>query len=213
MKTEDLITMLATNVEPVDHRQLKRTVGVAVMVGAAVALGAMLLLFGVRADLSATGAVAFLLLKLAFMVALLVPASVYLLRLARPGGERRVPMAVVVAPFVAIVLLAAISLAFAPIAHWDDMIVGDRWLECLVSIPVIAIVPFAAIILALRRAAPTDLVRAGALGGLMAGAVSATGYALHCMDDSLPFVALWYGGTIAICTLAGALLGPRLLRW
>ena len=213
MKTEDLITMLATNVEPVDHRQLKRTVGVAVMVGAAVALGAMLLLFGVRADLSATGAVAFLLLKLAFMAALLVPASVYLLRLARPGGERRTPMAVVAAPFVAIVLLAAISLAFAPITHWDDMIVGDRWLECLVSIPVIAIVPFAAIIWALRRAAPTDLVRAGALGGLMAGAVSATGYALHCMDDSLPFVALWYGGTIAICTLAGALLGPRLLRW
>jgi hypothetical protein len=213
MKTEDLIIMLATNVEPVDHRQLKRTVGVTVMVGAAVALGAMLLLFGVRADLSATGAAAFLLLKLAFMVALLAPASVYLLRLARPGGERRVPMAVVVAPFVAIVLLAAISLAFAPIAHWDDMIVGDRWLECLVSIPVIAIVPFAAIILALRRAAPTDLVRAGALGGLIAGAVSATGYALHCMDDSLPFVALWYGGTIAICTLAGALLGPRLLRW
>ena len=27
------------------------------------------------------------------------------------------------------------------------------------------------------------------------------------------FVALWYGGTIAFCTLAGALLGPRLLRW
>ena len=213
MKTEDLITMLTTNVEPVDHRQLKRTVGVAVMVGAAVALGAMLLVFGVRADLSATGAVAFLLLKLAFMVALLVPASVYLLRLARPGGERRTPMAVVAAPFVAIVSLAAISLAFAPITYWDDMIVGDRWLECLLSIPVIAIVPFAAIILALRRAAPTDLVRAGALGGLMAGAVSATGYALHCMDDSLPFVALWYGGTIAICTLAGALLGPRLLRW
>jgi len=213
MRTEDLIIMLATNVEPVDHRQLKRTVGVAVLVGAAVALGAMLLLFGVRADLSATGAVAFLLLKLAFMVALLVPASVYLLRLARPGGERRTPMAVVAAPFVAIVSLAAISLAFAPITYWEDMVVGDRWLECLLSIPVIAIVPFAAIIWALRKAAPTDLVRAGALGGLMAGTVSATGYALHCVDDSLPFVALWYGGTIAICTLAGALVGPRLLRW
>jgi hypothetical protein len=213
MKTEDLITMLATNVEPVNHRQLKRTVGVAVMLGAAVALGAMLLLFGVRADLSATGAVVFLLLKLAFMVALLAPASVYLLRLARPGGERRTPMAVVATPFVAIVLLAAISLAFAPITYWDDMIVGDRWLECLLSIPVIAVVPFAAIIWALRRAAPTDPVRAGALAGLIAGAVSATGYALHCVDDSLPFVALWYGGTIAICTIAGATLGPRLLRW
>lgn len=213
MKTDDLIAMLGTNVEPVDHRQVKRTVGTAVMAGTAVALGVMLLLFGVRADLNATSAVIFLLLKLAFTMALVIPASIYLLKLARPGGERKTSMALVAAPFVAIVLLAAISLAFAPISHWDSMIVGDRWLECLLSIPVIAIVPFAVIIWALRRMAPTDLVRAGALGGLVAGAVSATGYALHCSDDSLPFVALWYGGTIAICTAAGALLGPRLLRW
>jgi hypothetical protein len=213
MKTDDLIAMLGTNVEPVDHRQLARTVWIAVGVGAAVALGAMLLLFGIRADLEATGALIFLLLKLAFTLALLVPASIYLLRLARPGGERNIRMVVVAAPFVAIILLGAISLAFAPISYWDDMIVGDRWLECLLSIPVIAIVPFAVIVWTLRRMAPTDLVRAGALGGLIAGAVSATGYALHCSDDSLPFVALWYGGTVAICTAAGALLGPRLLRW
>jgi hypothetical protein len=213
MKTDDLIAMLATNVEPVDHRQVRRTVSLAIIVGTTAALGVMLFLFGVRADLNATGALIFLLLKLAFTMALIIPASIYLLRLARPGGERKVPMTFVAAPFVAIVLLAAISLAFAPISHWDSMIVGDRWLECLLSIPAIAIVPFAAIIWALRRMAPTDLVRAGALGGLVAGTVSATGYALHCMDDSLPFVALWYGGTIAVCTLAGALLGPRLLRW
>jgi hypothetical protein len=29
----------------------------------------------------------------------------------------------------------------------------------------------------------------------------------------LPFVAVWYGGTIVLCTLAGAALGPQLLRW
>jgi hypothetical protein len=83
-----------------------------------------------------------------------------------------------------------------------------------VSIPIIGVVPFAVLVWAVRRfAAPTDLVRTGALVGLAAGGISAMGYALHCMDDSVPFVALWYGGTIAFCTLAGALLGPRLLRW
>jgi hypothetical protein len=214
MKTDDLIAMLGTNVEPVDRRQVMRTVAIAIAVAAVVALGAMLLLFGVRADLHATtDALAFLLLKLVFTTALIIPASIYLVRLSRPGGERKTPMALVAAPFVVIMLLAAINLVFAPISYWDDMIIGDRWLECLLSIPVIAIVPFAVIIWALRRMAPTDLVRAGALGGLVAGAVSATGYALHCSDDSLPFVALWYGGTIAICAAAGALLGPRLLRW
>jgi len=51
------------------------------------------------------------------------------------------------------------------------------------------------------------------LTGLVAGAIGAMAYALHCPNDSLPFVAFWYGGTIVLCTLAGAALGPRLLRW
>ena len=108
----------------------------------------------------------------------------------------------------AAILEAALSLASAPSSHWDRMLVGHMWLECLVSIPIIAVLPFAALVWAVRRfAAPTDLVRTGALAGLAAGGISAMGYALHCMDDSVPFVALWYGGTIAFCTLAGGLLG------
>jgi hypothetical protein len=139
--------------------------------------------------------------------------ATYLIRVAHPGGERRTPTVFVALPFFAITALAAISLGFAPSSHWHRMVVGDQWLECLLSIPIIAIVPFATIIWAMRRTAPTDLERAGALAGLLAGGASAIGYALHCTDDSLPFVALWYGGTIALCALAGALLGPRLLRW
>ncbi len=92
------------------------------------------------------------------------------------------------------------------------MIVGNAWLKCLLSIPIIAIAPFAIIIWAVRQAAPTDLVRAGAFAGLISGGVSAMTYALHCADDSSPFVAVWYGGTIVPCTFAGAALGPRLLR-
>ena len=97
------------------------------------------------------------------------------------------------------------------------MLVGDEWLECLVSIPLIAIVPFALITWAMRQGAPTNLTRAGAFVGLAAGGISAVSYALHCTEDSVPFVALWYGGTIAgtiaLCTLAGFKLGPHLLRW
>jgi hypothetical protein len=213
MRTDDLIAMLATNVEPVDRRQLARTIGAALLVGAVVALGAMLLVLGIRADLRQAGAVMFLLLKLAFTVGIVAVASIYLTRLARPGGERRMPIVLVALPFLAIVVLAGINLTFAPDSHWKKMIVGDQWLECLLSIPIIAIVPFAAVIWALRQMAPTDLTRTGALAGLVAGGISATAYAFHCMDDSLPFVALWYGGTIALCTLVGATLGPRLLRW
>jgi len=101
----------------------------------------------------------------------------------------------------------------APPSHWDEMMMGNGWLECLVSIPIIAVVPFAIVMWAVRMAAPTNLTRTGALAGLVAGSISAVAYALHCTDDSFPFVALWYGRTIILCTLAGGALGPRILRW
>jgi hypothetical protein len=213
VKTNDLIALLSTNVEPVARRQVGRIIGAAIAAGAVAALAVMVFAFGVRADLTHTGVLTGVVLKLAFTLAIVVVASVYLVRLARPGGERRTPIAVVIVPFAAIALLAAINLALAPMSHWEGMITGRDWLECLISIPIIAVVPFAIVTWAVRRMAPTDLVRTGALAGLVAGSLSAAGYAFHCVDDSLPFVALWYGGTIALCTLAGAKLGPRLLRW
>jgi hypothetical protein len=213
MKTDDLVAMLSTNAEPVDRRFVVRTVCAALAAGLMAALGIMLVGLGVRTDLTTARAVAFLLLKLAFSVGIIGVASIYLTRLSRPGGEQRTSSIVVAVPFVAIALLAAISLGFAPSSHWDKMVKGDQWLECLLSIPIIAIVPFAVTIWAVRKAAPTNLVRTGAFAGLVAGGVSAMAYALHCTDDSLPFVAIWYGGTIVLCTLAGAIFGPRLLRW
>ena len=96
-----------------------------------------------------------------------------------------------------------------PAQHNDP----ERLLQCLLSIPVMAIVPFAVIVWAVRNAAPTNLLRTGALAGLVAGGIGAMAYSLHCPNDSLPFVAFWYGGAIVFCALAGAALGPRLLRW
>jgi len=213
MKTDDLIALLSTNPEPVDRRSVARTLHVALAAGLIVSLGIALAALGVRSDLMTARAFVFILLKLAFTVGIVGVASMYLTRLARPGGERKTSAVLVAIPFGAIAVLSVISLGFAPSSHWDKMIVGDQWLECLLSIPIIAIVPFAATIFAVRRAAPTNLVRAGAVAGLIAGGVSAMAYALHCTDDSLPFVAVWYGATIVLCTLAGAALGPRLLRW
>jgi hypothetical protein len=213
MKTEDLVAALSTHIEPVNQKLVSRTVYIALAAGTVATLGIMLVGFGVRSDLMTARALMFLLLKLAFTVGIVGGASAYLTRLARPGGEGTTSSISAVVPFAAIVLLSAMSLGLAPSSHWNRMVMGDEWLECLLSIPIIAIVPFAVMIAAVRRAAPTNLVRAGAVAGLIAGGVSAMAYALHCTDDSLPFVAVWYGGTIVLCTLAGAALGPRLLRW
>jgi hypothetical protein len=213
MKTDDLVAMLSTNVEPIGSGLVVRTISIAVAAGAALALGFMLVGLGVRADLTATRATVFLLLKVTFALTVVGVAMRYLTRLARPGAERGISPLAIAVPFAGIALLGIINLGMAPSSHWNGMILGDEWLECLLSIPIIAIVPFAVTIFAVRRAAPTNLVRTGAVAGLIAGGISAMAYALHCTDDSLPFVAVWYGGTIVLCTLAGAALGPRLLRW
>jgi hypothetical protein len=214
MKTDDLVALLSTNVEPVDRNAVVRTLSVAIAGATVAALGIAFAGLGFRPDLTTTRALIYLAIKLAFAIGVVGLAMIYLMRLARPDGGRMMsPFFVVAAPFLAVVVLAAISLWSAPSVHWERMIVGDDWLECLLSIPIIAIVPFAVSVWAVRKAAPTNLVRAGAFAGLVAGGVSAMAYALHCTDDSLPFIAVWYGGTIVLCTLAGATLGPRLLHW
>jgi hypothetical protein len=214
MKTDDLVALLSTNLEPVDRKAVVRTLYVAIAAGSIVAFGVAVVGLGFRADLMTARALTFLAIKLGFAIGIVGLALLYLTKLARPGGERKISPAVLVAvPFLVIMVLAVISLGSAPQSHWEKMIVGDEWLECLLSIPVIAIVPFAVSIWAVRKGAPTSLSRAGAFAGLAAGGVSAMAYAVHCTDDSLPFIAVWYGGTIVLCTLAGAAVGPRLLRW
>lgn len=213
MQTDKLIDALSTNLEPVDPHKVTRTVRIAVFSGIVVALAIGAFALGMRVDFLNPTAAQFLALKLAFGAAVVILGSMLLIRHARPGGESRSSVGFAALPILATVALAGINLALAPPSRWEGMVLGDMWLECLISIPIIAILPFAVLMFAVRLAAPTNLVRTGALVGFVAGGISAIGYAIHCMDDSLPFVATWYVGTIALCTIAGALLGPRILRW
>jgi hypothetical protein len=194
MKTDELIDVLSTNVERVDTSKVSRTLQIVIVGGLILALVTGIAALGVRADVRDPNAFGFLVLKVGFGVAVVLLGSRYLLKHARPGGETRSSIFLTAVPFMAVMALAGVSLISAPASHWNHTMMGDRWLECLLSIPIIAVVPFAVITWA-------------------AGGISAVAYALHCTDDSLPFVALWYGGTIVLCTLAGTLIGPRLLRW
>lgn len=216
MKTDELIGFLSTNVdqELSTRRAAGRGLLLASFASAALVAAIVLLSLGIRPNLTHWENLPFVMLKTGFTVSVALIGIWYLARASRPGGERRFSWALTSLPFAAISALGVVHLMAAPTVHWRSLLIGDLWLECLVTVPLIATLPFAAMVWVVRKtSAPTNLVHAGALTGLAAGAVSATGYALHCVDDAVPFVALWYGGTIAICTVAGALLGPRLLRW
>jgi hypothetical protein len=213
MNTDDLVKMLSANVDAVDWRSTSRTILISAALGGLVALAAMIALLGIRADIAGLRSWIFIGAKCAFAGAIIVIALVYLIRIARPGGERRVSVALLVLPLVVALIAIVGSVALIPVSDWRAAVFGEHWLLCLLCIPLGAIFPFAGIVLAMRQFAPTNLTLAGALAGLGAGGISAFVYALHCTDDTLSFIAVWYSLAIAVCTLVGALLGPRLLRW
>jgi len=213
MKTDELIKMLSTNLETVRGGELRNVVMTALAGGAIAAICLMLAIFGVPAD--TLGGDRFLLkaLALAFTLGLVGAGANLLVRLARPGDPGRKPLIPIGLLFLAMLSAGIIALLLAHPARWSGMVFGPQWAACLICIPLFAIAPFASLIWALRRGAPTKLRRAGAIAGLVAGASGAAIFALHHPGGSIPFIVLWYGGPIVLCALAGAIVGPRLLRW
>ncbi len=213
MKTDQLIDMLSTNVEPVKSGQVWKPLIWALAIGGAASFCVMLATVGLRTDAAGGIHVGFLALKLLFMLSVIGTGTALLMKLIRPGQEARKLFRFLFLPFLVAGFVGIVALALEPSAAWHPMILGTQWVTCLYCIPLFAIVPFAVLIWALRKGAPTNLKRTGAIAGLVAGAVGATAYAFHCPDDSLPFIAVWYGAMVVFCAWIGARLGPRLLRW
>ena len=155
----------------------------------------------------------FLLIKLLFALAVVVTGTVFLPSLSRPGARMGSSSVLIFTPFAAIAAAAAVALGSVHFSAWTGMIVEKDSLTCLPAIPLLAVLPFAALIWALRMGAPTDGTRAGEVAGLVAGGLGALACAFPCADGSLPSIALWYGLSIGMCAAFGAKLGPTLLRW
>jgi hypothetical protein len=213
MKTDELIDMLGTNIEPVKGGQLRNTLLVALAVGAAAALCLMLAIVGAPSEAFAGDYFGLPVLALTFTLGLVAAGVSFLVRAARPGKPGRAPLVVIGLLFLAILLAGIVTLVLTHPAAWSGMIFGPQWAACLICIPLFSIAPFASLIWALRKEAPTNLAWTGAAAGLVAGALGAAIFAFHHPGGSIPFIVLWSGGPIVLCTLVGATLGPRLLRW
>ena len=211
MKTDHLIDMLSTNLEPVKTIQIRKMLTLALVIGGASAFCLMLGTVGLRSGL--TTSLGFLALKLVFTLSLITLGTLLLARLARPGQRSKKLSSLAFVPFLILACAGVVALGSRGPMAWGKMMFGMNWLTCLLCIPMFAVIPFAALIWFLRKGAPTELKLTGAIAGLVAGALGATAYAFHCPDDTVPFIAVWYGGMVGLCALLGALLGPRLLRW
>lgn len=151
--------------------------------------------------------------KLAITVLCLVTALWATVKLARPDADQSKIAAALSLPVLALAAATGLELMSTSPPTWLPRAVGSNSRLCLTSITTLSIVPLLLLLLALRASAPRSPILTGAAAGLLAGALAATLYALHCPDDSPLFVALWYVPAVALVMLAGATIGYRLLRW
>ena len=213
MKTDDLIAMLATGVEPVDPKALQKRFQWALLGGVLGGFVLMLWLFGLRKDLGSAAVLPMFWLKLALPLAIAVPALVLTARLGRPGvPPGRIGYALPL-PWLLLAALALVVLANAAPQDRLAMVLGNTWLSCAFNIALVSLPAFGGLLWALRGMAPTRPALSGACAGLLAACLGTLVYALHCPEMEAPFLAVWYLLGLLIPTAAGALLGPRLLRW
>ena len=213
MKTDALVTMLATGAGAVRPNQALRRFATALGWGVPGAALLMVTLIGPRHDLAAAVLLPMFWVKLAFVACLAAAGWLAALRLSRPGLQLAWVPAALSAPVIAIWLLAAVVLARADAAQRAALFFGDTWNSCPFLVAALSAPVLVAVVWAIKGLAPTRLRLAGAAAGLLSGAVGALVYSVHCPEMAAPFIGFWYLLGMLIPTAVGALLGPRLLRW
>ena len=185
-------------------------------VGAAIAIAAVVFFatLGPRPDFAAAAETPRFLFKFVVTAMLAVSAFALARALSRPdetAWRRAAPLLAAAPALLAVAVIA--ELLILPPDLWAAKMIGRNSMACLFYVPLIGIGPLAIFIYALRHGAPTRPARAGAIAGVLAGAIAATFYAAQCTDDSPLFVATWYTIAIAGLALVGAVAADRFVRW
>lgn len=213
MKTDQLISMLASGTEAIEPNALRRRYAAAFGWGAFGSTLLMAVIFGVRTDLAEATHLSMFWVKLAFPAGVLAGALPAVMRLSRPGVRLgHVPAVLAASVLITWVLAAFVLLGAAP-GEREELIFGDTWAYCLFNISILSMPILAALLWGMKGLAPTRLALTGAAAGLLSGAGGALLYALYCTEMAAPFLGIWYLLGMLIPTAFGAALGPSLLRW
>lgn len=213
MKTEALITMLATG----SSNELRRGPTLRFSVALSLALPASVLMMVLLLHVNPAWRIALAdprsWLKLGYVIAIAAGSWALAMRLSRPAGGVKPLLAAIALPVGLMATTAAGVLLSAGEESRANLVFGDTWKVCAALIALLSTPILAANLLAMRELAPTHLASAGAAAGLLSGAAGALVYCVHCPELDPPFVLVWYSAGMAIPTVIGALLGPRVLRW
>ncbi len=211
MRTDNVIRLL---VEDLPNRPA--AAGAALRIWwpiAAAAAGVGFLAFaGVRTDLMASG-FAPTMMKAALGLSIASVSIVCAYRLSRPEVTSAIAAKGLIAIAVFWGLIIAIDFWSHGLDAWRMRLFGKSVLLCLTLIPLLAALPLAASMMALRRGATTEPAAAGALAGLASAGLAIVAYGLFCTEDSPTFFATWYSLAAVVTGLAGAALGRLFLKW
>lgn len=210
--SQDLIAGLVADLKPV--APLRQAAGMRLallaLFGGAVAMIAM---FGMRADLMAGRPDGLALLAAGLFLVLALASAWAVIDMARPYvGVRRDGWgwtAVMAATLPAGAVYTITSAWWRGVPSELAMDGGD----CMRFGLGLGLLMFAALVLWLRRGAPSLPRRAGLLTGVAAGASGIFAVSLYCPHNELVHIGFWHGLTVVIAGALGRLTVPRLIAW
>lgn len=213
MKTRNLVLQLANDLVPIEPNAVAKRIGRALVHGLAASIVLLVALYGVRGDMPAMIATPLFWIKLAFPLAIIVPALKLAERLGQPGAPTRLAWLKVLLPIATLWAVTAIILLATPHGYRLQLMLGSTWRVSTLNIVLLSLPPLAAAIHSMKGLAPPRLALAGAGMGLLAGAEGVLVYTLYGVEMSVPFWGVWYVLAMAITTGLGALLGLKCLHW
>ncbi len=213
MQTTDLIDRLASDLRPTSQRAAWKRLTIALSAGSVVALGAAWLSLGLGNDFAAMLLTSSLWMKWAYALGVNAAALSLCVRLARPEGAPGALPFLLGVPLLMLGAIALIEVAGVPADERRALWLGRTAAMCPWTIAALAIPIFVAVLLALRKLAPTRRRLTGFSAGCLAGAAAAGLYAIHCHETAAAFVVTWYTAGILLPGLVGVLIGSRVLRW
>ena len=146
-------------------------------------------------------------LAVAAMLASLDPAQTSQRRMARLWQALAV-----VAP-VALALGWLIDAGVSGRAALSARLEWREGVDCLINVGLLSLPLMLVLGLLARRGAATRPAQMAAAAGLAAAAFGAVIFAVHCPHDDPLYVAVWYGGAVALVTGLTRWLLPPLTRW
>lgn len=213
MKTNDLIQALVADVRPVVPGASAWRVFGALLAGGFICLLGMDAWFGSPLRTVAQTGVPVFAVKLAYAVAMTAISASLLLVTGRSGERLGMRWVWMLAPPLVVAAVSAMEVSAAPNGARTALFMGSTWQTCLIGVITMSLPVFAALLWVFRRLTPTRLALAGFVAGICSGSMASIIYALYCPETAASFMLAWYSLGMLVPGIAGALLGPRMLRW